>query len=327
VALAEAQVDIMALFGDVRTAVLNGFCPECGCPSPGPVREGQVVVCPACGCSYTIQRVLSEEGRAALEKLIGHVLERFERERARPLAEGVKTSLSAALKSYAERVLNNIKLIHERLGELPTKEDLEESLRVFHEKIIAYFMKLSEELGEQRSGLISVEKRLEVIEDEVSALSEEVRRVFYVINVRLEELFSILKERGLGLLPPELPLRRPRVWLAYRDMRGRKRIVLAQDGMIIGRSGLDVVVKDEEGRIVRKLGVQDSCVSGIHAMLVFSGGRPVLKVLTERKTNTRIGHKIGDEVVETVVQKGTYPLENGSVITLGYTRFEVICSD
>jgi len=304
-ALAQAQVDIMALFGEVGTAVLNGFCPECGCPSPGPVREGQVVVCPACGCSYTVRRALSEEDRAALEKLIGHVLERFEKEHVRPLAEKDRAWLAAQLRGYAERMFEEVRPIHERLGELPTRDDLEEALNRLRREIIAYIQELVERLVPKHPGLITVGR-------------DEVR-------VMLEEFIRILRESGLGLLPPQP--REPKVWLAYTDMRGRKRIIRVRKGMIIGRSGLDVVVKDEEKRVVRKLGVQDGCVSGVHAMLVFSGGKPVLKVLTERKTNTKIGHRIGGKVVETVVQKGTYPLEDGSIITLGFTRFEVICSD
>ena len=320
-----AQVDITALFDAVRTVVLNGFCPSCGFPFNEPVREGEVVVCKACGYSYTAKRVLSDEGKAALEKMVEHVLRRFVEEHARPLAEDVKAWLAAQLRNYAELVLEEVRVLHDRLGEMPTKEDLEEGLRGLHEAIVAHLTKLGEEFRAQRSDLISVKKELETVEGAVSFLGEEIRREIYVIKVMLEDLVQLLRERKLGLIPEGLTVKKPMVFLAYKDMWGRRRIIPVQEGMIIGRSGLDVVIRDAHGKVVRKLGVQDICVSRVHALLMPSGGKLKVRVLTERKSGTKIGLKVGDRVVEEVVQKGTYTLEDGQVLTLGFTRFEVIC--
>ena len=250
-------------------------------------------------------------GRSALEKMIKHVLEKFEKEHARPLTDEVRIWLAAQLRSYAE--LDELRRIHQKLSELPTKEDLNESLRDLCGAIIAHLRGLNEKLSAEHPGLISVEKHLGEIKSKMGSLGEDI----YTVKVMLKELRDLLRERDLELLPRSLHPRKPGVILAYEDAQGRKRYISAWDGMIIGRSGLDVVIKDEEGRVVRRLGVQDLFVSRMHAMLLFSGNKPVLKVLTDKESNTRTGYKIGDKIVETIVQKGTYTLEDGCIINAG----------
>ena len=185
------------------------------------------------------------------------------------------------------------------------------------------FAKLEERFANLEERFARLEEKFAKLEERQTRLEEEMRDTRRVLTI-IAHRFGVISESSF----------REGMKYVVEEVLGvakvSRQILRDDEGLVYGHPSdveVDVVIKDEEGRVVRKLGVQDGCVSGVHAMLVFSGGKPVLEVLTERETNTRIGHRIGDKVVEAVVQKGTYPLKDGSVITLGFTRFEVICSD
>ena len=146
-----AHVDFAKIFGEIRTAVANGFCPHCGAMLNEKVPYDTEVRCKYCGGLFLAKKMLSEPDKRTIEALVDNVLSKYSSLLATAMKEQ-EERVREVLVQYAERCIEQAGQFYKRLQRLPTVEELTSLMEDSTSKVL----KVLSELGEKVDRLLEL---------------------------------------------------------------------------------------------------------------------------------------------------------------------------
>ncbi|RLJ09709.1 MAG: hypothetical protein DRP15_02725 [Candidatus Aenigmatarchaeota archaeon] len=291
--MAEGEIGIEDILGEIRTVMLSIPCPYCGKIPNKPIKPGMEVHCSACGHFYTVEKTLNETTKDALKKIIDQVLQKYDRK-----LEDFGENMANTFISYADQTIREIRGFYEKNRQLPTKSDIEEllsnSTNMIMNTIASHIEALQKRLGEEHAG----------IKLEIKRVGEQ------VISIKglLKPIIDLVKELPR---PPHPSLTLPKeIRLTYKDDRGQIReFSLPKGEIIIGRDPYSFEIQARTPKEILNLGIFDATISRKHIKILFNGKNIYIEDLKSKN-----GTHINGEKLE---PHKKYIVKDGDEILLG----------
>ncbi|OYT25987.1 MAG: hypothetical protein B6U95_08185 [Thermofilum sp. ex4484_82] len=291
--MAEGEIGIEDILGEIRTVMLSIPCPYCGKIPNKPIKPGMEVQCSACGHFYTVEKTLNETTKNAIKKIIDQVLQKYDRK-----LEDFGENMANTFISYADQTIREIRRFYEKSRQLPTKSDVEElllnSTNMIMNTIASYIEALQKQLGEEHAG----------IKLEIKRIGEQ------VISIKglLKPIIDLVKGLPGPLLPSLTPPREIR--LTYEDDRGQIReFSLPKGEIIIGRDPHGFEIQARTPKEILNLGIFDATIGRKHMKIFFNGKNVCIEDLKSKN-----GTYINGEKLEPYKK---YIVKDGDEILLG----------
>lgn len=251
--MSEDYVKVEELLSEVKTRILSVPCPDCGGLPEEIVKPGTSVKCKYCKTIYCIENSLNQTSHEALRNIVNSIVSdaigRFD----------INTEANAKelyiLQEYAKEVIKETRTLHDVLGRLPSREELDT-------KLLEPTKNILETIASSSARLLNGQENISVKVDKVTGGIDSIRISMTEVKKLLQRIEGTYSKNWQNTKEKQ------KATLLYQDIQDKTRELAFKD-IIIGRLNrceLVAIFPDNDDEI-QNLWLTDPTVSRKHARI------------------------------------------------------------